>query len=349
MLSELFHSEVLCYIQNYLLDFPKTSVQQTLVGFFKEEEISLAKCQLYEYVESLPADDKPVDLPRHKRRQPSDIRKNVECDDLLKLFKALMDARVKMPKFAAMDLSRVPTIKPGEVDVYTLAVSLENLRQQVVGISSRVTVIESTSSGQPMVHVTETATEIAHVYGDAKQAVVPIEAVTIQTVAGTGFTGDCDSHDHKIDSTTIPNDISGVPMQKWRNVVIDNNEGWKLVSPKKQSIKHQQNKSVHQQVAPVRVKGNQSAEKLKTIPRQRFLAAYVGRLHPETTEEELHTFLTEEGMKGVMCKKLKAKDGKTYKTAAFYVTCSHESEKLFYNDNCWPEGIELRDWIYYSK
>ena len=48
----------------------------------------------------------------------------------------------------------------------------------------------------------------------------------------------------------------------------------------------------------------------------------------------------------IVCRKLKAKNGKTYKTAAFYVTCSAESASLFYDENCWPCGIELRDWFY---
>ena len=51
-------------------------------------------------------------------------------------------------------------------------------------------------------------------------------------------------------------------------------------------------------------------------------------------------------MKGIVCRKLKPKDGKTYRTAAFYVTCGKESGNLFYNENCWPVGVELRDWVY---
>ena len=74
------------------------------------------------------------------------------------------------------------------------------------------------------------------------------------------------------------------------------------------------------------------------------LSAYVGRIHPDTTEEQLSVFLAEEGMKGVVCKKLKAKHGMTYRTAAFYVTCSKDSSSLFYDEKCWPVGVELRDW-----
>jgi len=67
----------------------------------------------------------------------------------------------------------------------------------------------------------------------------------------------------------------------------------------------------------------------------------------ETTEEALSTYLTDVGIKGVVCKKLKAKNGKQFHTAAFYVSCCCESKELFYNESCWPEGVELRDWIFY--
>jgi len=103
-------------------------------------------------------------------------------------------------------------------------------------------------------------------------------------------------------------------------------------------------------VMPVRVKGSRSDVSLKTVPRKKaVLSAYVGRLDPTTSAEELTTYLTSEGIKGVVCKKLIAKDGRKYNYAAFYVTCCAESRDKFYDETCWPEGVELRDWVYYSK
>ena len=100
---------------------------------------------------------------------------------------------------------------------------------------------------------------------------------------------------------------------------------------------------------PVRVKGSRNVESLKALPRRRVLTAYVGKLAKDTTEEELSNYLAEEGLKGVVCKKLKAKDGRQFKTAAFYVTCCAESRDKFYDENIWPDGVELHDWIYYTK
>ena len=99
----------------------------------------------------------------------------------------------------------------------------------------------------------------------------------------------------------------------------------------------------------MRIKGSRNDGSLKSVPRRQVLAAYFGRLHPETSEEELTTYLTGEGIKGVICKKLKAKDGRKFNTAAFYVTCCSESRDKFYDDHCWPAGVELRNWVYSNK
>ena len=31
---------------------------------------------------------------------------------------------------------------------------------------------------------------------------------------------------------------------------------------------------------------------------------------------------------------------------AFYVTCCRDSADLFYDEQRWPESVELRDWVY---
>ena len=82
-------------------------------------------------------------------------------------------------------------------------------------------------------------------------------------------------------------------------------------------------------------------------PRKGVLHAFVGCVDIQTTEEALSTYLTDVGIRGVVCKKLEAKNGKRFRTAAFYVSCCCESKELFYNERCWPEGVELRDWIFY--
>jgi len=68
---------------------------------------------------------------------------------------------------------------------------------------------------------------------------------------------------------------------------------------------------------------------IRTVPRRDILAAFVGHLYKDTSKQQLTDFLTAEGMKGVVCKKLQVKDGKKFSTAAFYVTCCAESVNVF--------------------
>jgi hypothetical protein len=126
------------------------------------------------------------------------------------------------------------------------------------------------------------------------------------------------------------------------DVVVNNANEWKMVEAVKKRAP-----------VPIRVKGSRNlegvGERLKTVKRREMLAAYVVRLHPDTTEEELSKFLADEGIKGVVCKKLVSKTGINFKTAAFYVTCSTDSRDTFYAENSCPDGVELRDWIYYNR
>ena len=50
-------------------------------------------------------------------------------------------------------------------------------------------------------------------------------------------------------------------------------------------------------------------------------------------------------MQQVKCKKFKPKDGRVFATAAFFVSSDAASKELFYNEDMWPAGSELRDWF----
>ena len=86
-----------------------------------------------------------------------------------------------------------------------------------------------------------------------------------------------------------------------------------------------------------------SNDKVKAIPR--YLVCFVGRLHIDTTDDDLRNYLAEAGIKDAACRKLEDKNG-FFRTAAFRVSCSAEYRDLFYDESTWPEGAELRDWVF---
>ena len=97
---------------------------------------------------------------------------------------------------------------------------------------------------------------------------------------------------------------------------------------------------------PIKVKGTRDNAAVKGIPRKDILAAFVSRLDLDTTSDELCAFLSDGGLKDGRCRRIKGNEGTQYKTAAFFVSCSAECHDLFYNSALWPEGAEVRDWIF---
>ena len=120
---------------------------------------------------------------------------------------------------------------------------------------------------------------------------------------------------------------------------------------RKKSDKVQTKKKFYQ--LPV-VRGKQDftvagSRQLKAVPREQRLTAYVGRLAKDTTADELTAFLQNEGLDGITCRRLQAKNGRQFSTAAFFVSCPETHRSKFYDENIWPSGAELRDWVFYNS
>jgi hypothetical protein len=85
---------------------------------------------------------------------------------------------------------------------------------------------------------------------------------------------------------------------------------------------------------------------VKAVPRP--ITCFVGQLDKNTTAEELADYLSSVGIQHAVCKELASKDGQVCNTAAFRVSCSLEYQDIFYNESNWPEGAELREWVFRS-
>jgi hypothetical protein len=89
-----------------------------------------------------------------------------------------------------------------------------------------------------------------------------------------------------------------------------------------------------------------STEKVKAVPR--YLTCFVGRLASDTTAEDLCEYLSDVGIKDARCRKLDDKDG-VFRTAAFRVSCRDTYRDLFYDESSWPDGVEIRDWVFRKR
>jgi len=295
-----------------------TALQTTISGFYTVEEITCAKSKLYEVVKRVfsTRDDLHIDdLPRCTQRRPGDNKRRLDAGDIIDLYTTLDNhttlTRDDTPRFVALDLSRIPPFQPDATDFCSLAASVEFLHGQMADVMNKLSSYRMSSHNN--IQPNAGATVSAGNTADNIQSTLP----PVGACAPLGV--------------THTNEVSG--SNSYARAA--------LVQPSFPQTKSR----------PTRIYGSKKVTDaaVKTVPRR--LTAFVGRLHIDTTDDDLASFLSEAGLQGIKCTKLKAPSGRKFKTAAFCVSCpaGDDNEKLFYDERVWPEGVELRDWYFKDK
>lgn len=323
-MAVVFVNELLCYICNKYNTAQKGQLKAVLLGFYTETELSDAKDDLFAHAAKLNIDD----LPRCIKRAKGDNRARLLAEDILDVYSFLDEQQAldRLPVYVARSLDRVPLVRIEDMELYCVMKKLDD-------IDKRLNTIET---------VGVTYEQVTAVVDTVQRVVNKIdESATGAVAIGDGLQMSAHRAAELTDNVEAQQDDNA-----WNTVV-------RRTRPKQQEPRVSRAVSTNGHSKPpvtVRVCGTKVAaegeEGIKAIPRKKVLAAFVGRLQQETTAEELDSYLTNEGMKGVVCRKLKAKPGQKFKTAAFYVSCCVESADLFYKEECWPAGAELRDWVY---
>ena len=139
-----------------------------------------------------------------------------------------------------------------------------------------------------------------------------------------------------------PATVEGPSNQSWANRVKDlaertDSDGFTLVQRKGQK---QAKKIVGNKVVL-------SDNKVNTAPRN--VTLFVGRLDLDVTPEDLSNYLSDIDVKNVQCKKLESKNGKTFKSSAFMISCDSRYSNILFNESTWPDGALVREWVFYPK
>jgi hypothetical protein len=315
------------YVQNYFGNSSQKGIIVAVSGFFTLEEIVAAKCLLFNAQDELiDAGHVSGDFSKHRliQRKADDVKKReLDTADIMALYTDLDKCKASLPVFTAANLKRIPQFVPDATDICSLTMNVATLQSQMdimhKKIESLVKAAEVLPNGNGMSSVSESY----------------LQRMVVDTLPVSSSSALADAGSLGLASNTSP--------MSWAVTAASSNDKWQTTSH------HMQSKVQHQ----VKIRGSRGTsspdDRVKAVPRKSILAAYVGRLHIETTEGDLTQYMIEFGVKGVVCKKLQAEDGRTFNTAAFYVTCSADSKNLFYNKSCWPEGSELRDWVYFHK
>lgn len=315
-------SEVLVYLNWRFNKAPRNDLFVKLTEFYTVEEVVVAKKALYEFATTLNADY----VPSYTERKGAN-RQKACADDLLALFTLLDVNKVKLPLFYAADPSRLPLNNSVLNDTSALAslTSLVNdLKDQVVALSAKVSELHNRDAIAPR---SATAIIRSDDANSAGASTVHQTDTAVKTVSASEWST-------RIAGSSLPPQ-SSLPSNTGKS-----NGSWadRVAS---MAVKEPP-------ISNMRITGKRtttSASSVKTVPRS--IACFVGRLHLDTTEQHLKDYLAEVGIMDVKCRKLAAKDGRIFNTAAFYVSCSIQYRDLFYDECNWPDGAELREW--YSR
>ena len=304
-MADVVICELLCYVQYYVDKCPKENIVSSVSSFYTVAEIEAAKAVMAD----IAGDTEPA------RRRTGAGKRKLDTEDILSMYENIdKTGATTMPTFVAVKLKRLPVVSPSEVDVCALAANVTDLQGQ-------------------MQKVTEAITKLAEA-----QTKVPVNtSPPVPSVTGT--TGYSRNDQECIEAEGIP-----VPVRSWADLAATvttvaqcptppDNDGFTTVAHKRPAAKRIVS------TATGRKTGNSA---IKTVPRP--LVCFVGRLDIDTTADSLAEFLAESGIVDAKCTKLEAKNGRTFSTAAFRVSCPVEYRDLFYNEYNWPEGAELRDW-----
>ena len=101
MASTLQVCEPLCFIQSNIGtgNTPKSAVQTTLIGFYTDEDICIAKELSFSFAEK--CSPKIDHLPRNRARRTDESKRRLDVEDLLSLYDFHDKRKIPPPTFVA--------------------------------------------------------------------------------------------------------------------------------------------------------------------------------------------------------------------------------------------------------
>ena len=324
-------NEFLCFLINKFGKLTRAQLKSTLLGFYAEDEISDAKDVLFADAGKLNIDD----MPHMVKRTKGDNRARLMTDDVLDVC-AFLDEKScfgRLPAYVARYLDRVPTVKVEDMELFCVARRIEDMERRLAAVESINVDCLTTKLNQMCLKLDSHQSVINTAVGKLQQPTSEPLMLPEQAV---------NSGVDQRDQTVDPADDSGYTTVTYRR---PRSSRPKMADTEGQTSRRTPT-AIRLRGAKLSVSPDAAVRAIPRKPQQPVLAAFVGRLHRDTTAEQLTTYLMAEGMKGIVCRKLQAKNGHKFSTAAFHVTCCLDSKKLFYDEGCWPAGVELRDWVY---
>lgn len=327
------------FIQNELLNFAvyaskqlnASSLSDIIGSFYHDDELAIAKLELCKVQQALATTvtidgwDKLVNKhggPIKRQGGEPSQKRLADAEDIVRMLTLLSASKIALPCFIVVNLERVPPITWRCSPTVTMDSNTGAVKEMSDGIASLSTSVN-----------------------DLLQRLQAVEKqlVTVPATSSATSTASIQAVD-----VSQPSAAAAMPAGKQP----DSNASVSWASrvgaggtAQSANVSGNSKRMAAHPVACI-VKGNRSAGAIKAV--QRPLTCFVGRLDLSTTEADLSDYLASVGIPHALCKKLSAKDGRTFNTAAFRVSCCADYREAFYDVNNWPCGAELRDWVFYN-
>jgi len=351
MAACLLVSELLCYLLNKYGNVQIEAVKKVILSFYTGSEISAAKELLFKTVFEL-NDDLTVGLPRNVNRRKSDSRATIELDDLVGLIDAVDEKQLlsKLPEFVARKPERLPPFRADELDLCLAVRRIAELEEKVSFVATQCVQLATMVSDMKMTMSANSLGAAINSLGSTGPGGFSLSSGTDNMLRSStlgGSVGSLPSGPPGGTTGPLRNISDTQPSTSWADMA-----GSVSFDPVGQRRAPVQPMPTRPASAPIirgaKPTGSGTGQTvIRGIPRR--ITAFAGRLHKDTTEDELRDLLISAGVMDAQCKKLEAKNGREFPTAAFRVSCAITWSDAFYRSETWPAGAEVRDWVFYDK
>jgi hypothetical protein len=218
--------ELLCFVTNKLSLLPPETIVQLCVSTYNASEIECSKKLLFQLLS-----DPDMQTRNVKRKGEKKNRDNI--DDIIRL---LQEKGEDVPKFAAVDLSRLPPITFDSVDVSVLLNSIKKMENEMAFLKDSVKTVHNAAS---MLKDT-TSSLSARVSTLESDHVSPVAVITHKVTADSAHKHS-DVADVKEDgdkptlNTTIVETSTAARDRSFAGVAASNTDAWHTVSRNRQT------------------------------------------------------------------------------------------------------------------
>ena len=372
--ADVIINEVLCFSIGKFTKIPAAQLKIVLCNFYNDDELSCAKDLLIHSMESVST----TPLPRYPKRK-GDSKGRLIVDDIMDILTAADEGKLIdcLPRFAAVNLERVPSFKCEDVDVFVMARKIEAIESRLSAVDSLLTCDSALLKKLDAIDVKLLpVTQSMQSGGSGVRTVASADTIINSNsrlpVADECTVGDNTNKDEMARADVRSSDnqtISWVSVAALRPGVSEDDADFVPVSRAKKNFRTGQSQNAVPQ-GPISATHSHSSGDAKKRKLQirgvkqpvadsslrscikivKKLVLHVDNLNSDCTAEILRDFLTNQHIEVYTCFTAKSwmRDCDKEGVNAFRVCISAECKNAIYDPSIWPEGVIIREWKFTS-